>query len=391
MFRKFTIKKVAFSSFVQLPSGDTDLRRYDGFYLIFGFRFNKNTSMNIKNLIRQNIKNLAPYASARHEFTGEASVFLDANENPFDTGFNRYPDPLQHAVKERISKIKKIGTEHIFLGNGSDEAIDLLMRIFCEPRVDEIMILPPTYGMYQVSASISDIGIKTVELTHDFQPYVDAILAISDEKTKILFLCSPNNPTANSFELETMEHLVKHFKGIVVIDEAYIDFAAQESCMNWIGKYPNLVILQTFSKAWGLAGIRLGMAFASIEIIDLLNKVKPPYNINQLTQQVALQSLENQGQTQTYIKEILKERLLLKNELEALKMVLKTYPTDANFILAKFENPRKVYDFLATKGVVVRDRSKVVLCDDCLRITVGTKAENELLLRELKNFRHRFS
>lgn len=342
--------------------------------------------MNIQNLIRQNIKNLAPYASARHEFTGDASVFLDANENPFDTGFNRYPDPLQYAVKERISKIKNIGTEHIFLGNGSDEAIDLLMRVFCEPRIDEIMILPPTYGMYQVSASISDIGIKEVPLTVDFQPNMDEILAKANDKTKILFLCSPNNPTANSFELETMEHLVKHFNGIVVIDEAYIDFSEQESRMNWIEKYPNLVILQTFSKAWGLAGIRLGMAFASAEIIDLLNKVKPPYNINQLTQEIALQALENQGQTQTYIKQILKERLLLKSTLEGLRIVIETYPTDANFILAKFENPQKVYDFLVSKGIIVRDRSKVILCDDCLRITVGTKVENELLINELNNF-----
>jgi histidinol-phosphate aminotransferase len=346
----------------------------------------KKINMNIKNLIRQNIKNLAPYASARHEFTGEASMFLDANENPFDTGFNRYPDPLQHAVKERISKIKKVAVENIFLGNGSDEAIDLLMRIFCEPRMDEIMILPPTYGMYQVSASISDIAIKEVPLTPDFQPVVSEIFAKANEQTKILFLCSPNNPTANSFDLDLMENLVQNFKGIVVIDEAYIDFAAQESCIKWLSKYSNLVILQTFSKAWGLAGIRLGMAFASVEIISLLNKVKPPYNINQLTQKVALQALENQGQTQTYIKEILTERKALEMVFSQLEIVTKVYPSDANFILAQFKNPRKVYDFLVLKGIIVRDRSKVILCDDCLRITIGTKAENELLINELKNF-----
>ncbi len=340
--------------------------------------------MKIKNLIRQNIKNLAPYASARHEFTGEASVFLDANENPFDTGFNRYPDPLQLAVKERISKIKNVAVENIFLGNGSDEAIDLLMRIFCEPRIDEIMILPPTYGMYQVSAAISDIAIKEIALTVDFQPIVNEILLKTNKKTKILFLCSPNNPTGNSFDLKLMENLVQNFKGIVVIDEAYIDFAAQESCIKWLSKYPNLVILQTFSKAWGLAGIRLGMAFGNKEIIDLLNKVKPPYNINQLTQKTALQALENQAQTQVYIKEILKERTNLIKALNDLKMVEKVYPTDANFILAQFKNPRKVYDFLVSKGIIVRDRSKVILCDDCLRITVGTKAENELLINELK-------
>jgi histidinol-phosphate aminotransferase len=342
--------------------------------------------MKIKNLIRQNIKNLAPYASARHEFTGEASVFLDANENPFDTGFNRYPDPLQHDLKEKISKIKNIGIENIFFGNGSDEAIDLLMRIFCEPRIDEIMILPPTYGMYQVSAAISDIGIKEVPLTVDFQPIVDEILAKANEQTKILFLCSPNNPTGNSFNLDLMEHLVKYFKGIVVIDEAYIDFAAQESCIKWLSKYPNLLILQTFSKAWGLAGIRLGMAFGNKEIIDLLNKVKPPYNINQLTQKIALQALDNQAQTQNYIKEILSERKALETNLSELEIVGKVYKTDANFIFAQFKNPRKVYDFLVSKGIIVRDRSKVILCEDCLRITVGAKAENELLINELRNF-----
>jgi histidinol-phosphate aminotransferase len=279
--------------------------------------------MNINNLIRKNIKNLAPYASARHEFTGEASIFLDANENPFDTGFNRYPDPLQEVLKKQISILKKVSTENIFLGNGSDEAIDLLMRIFCEPRIDEIMILPPTYGMYKVSASIADIAIKTVNLTPDFQPNVVDILAKANEKTKVLFLCSPNNPTGNSFELEKMEKLVQNFNGIVVIDEAYIDFASQESCIQWINKYPNLVILQTFSKAWGLAGIRLGMAFANKEIVALLNKVKPPYNVNQLTQKVASKALENQAQTQNYIKEILSESLRLQQALSALKIVKK--------------------------------------------------------------------
>jgi histidinol-phosphate aminotransferase len=345
--------------------------------------------MNINNLIRQNIKKLAPYASARHEFTGKASIFLDANENPFDTGFNRYPDPLQHGVKQEISKLRNIAPENIFLGNGSDEAIDLLMRIFCEPRIDEIMILPPTYGMYKVSASIADIGIKTVELIAGFQPNVDEILAKSDKKTKLLFLCTPNNPTGNSFDLEMVKYLVKHFKGIVVIDEAYIDFAAQKSCIQWIHKYPNLVILQTFSKAWGLAGIRLGMAFASIEIINLLNKVKPPYNINQLTQKVALEALKNQGKTLTYIEEILNERTILQTALLQLKIVVKIYPTDANFILVRFENPQKVYDFLVSKGIIIRDRSNVILCEDCLRITVGTKGENNILLNSLNEFEYR--
>lgn len=340
--------------------------------------------MNINNLIRQNIKKLSPYASARHEFTGKAEVFLDANENPFETGFNRYPDPLQLTVKEQVSKIKGVAVENIFLGNGSDEAIDLLMRIFCEPRIDEIMILPPTYGMYKVSASISDISIKTVNLTPDFQPNVDEILAKSNDKTKLLFLCSPNNPTGNSFEVERMEKLVQNFKGIVVIDEAYIDFADQESCIKWIEKYPNLVILQTFSKAWGLAGIRLGMAFANKQIVDLLNKVKPPYNVNQLTQNIALQTLENQEKVQNNIKEILKERYWLGLAIEDLKFVKKVYSSDANFILANFENPRKAYNYLAAKGVIIRDRSNVVLCDDCLRITVGTHEENGVLVNSLR-------
>ena len=342
--------------------------------------------MNIQNLIRTNIKNLSPYASARHEFTGEANIFLDANENPFDTGFNRYPDPLQIAVKKQISKIKNVAVENIFLGNGSDEAIDLLMRVFCEPRIDKIMILPPTYGMYKVSASIADIGIKTVSLTPDFQPNVDEILEKANNKIKLLFLCSPNNPTGNSFELETMEKLVQNFNGIVVIDEAYIDFAAQESCIKWINKYSNLVILQTFSKAWGLAGIRLGMAFANTQIVNLLNKVKPPYNVNQLTQKVALKALDNQQQTQGYIKEILKERQNLESALNKLNIVKKVYKTNANFILVKFENPQETYDYLATKGVIIRNRSNVILCDDCLRITVGTKAENEVLIDSLREF-----
>lgn len=345
----------------------------------------KRNNMNINNLIRSNIKKLSPYASARHEFTGKAEVFLDANENPFETGFNRYPDPLQIEVKKQISKIKNVAVENIFLGNGSDEAIDLLMRIFCEPRIDEIMILPPTYGMYKVSASIADVAIKTVNLTLDFQPNVDEILAAEvKNKTKLLFLCSPNNPTGNSFDLKTMEDLVKHFNGIVVIDEAYIDFAEQESCIKWINKYPNLVILQTFSKAWGLAGIRLGMAFANTQIVNLLNKVKPPYNINQLTQKVALQMLENQEEIKGYIKEILKERYWLELALGDLKFTKKVYSSDANFILVEFDNPRKVYNYLAAKGVIVRDRSNVILCDNCLRITVGTHEENGILVNCLR-------
>ena len=342
--------------------------------------------MNIENLVRPNIRKLAPYASARHEFTGDAKVFLDANENPYDTTYNRYPDPLQHDVKKKICQIKEVRTEQVFLGNGSDEAIDLLIRIFCEPSIDEIMILPPTYGMYQVSAAVSNIAIKTVHLTNDFQPDVEEVLAKANENTKLLFLCSPNNPTGNSFEEERMETLLQHFNGIVVIDEAYIDFAQQESSIKWLDKYDNLVILQTFSKAWGLAGIRLGMAFSNQTIIDLMNKVKPPYNINQLTQEVALQALENVAQTQDYVSMILEERYWLSQALNDLHIVGKIYPSDANFILVQFQNALEVYNYLAKKGVIVRNRSNVVLCDNCLRITVGTHQENGILINHLRRF-----
>ena len=345
-----------------------------------------NKQIDIQSLVRPNIRKLAPYASARHEFTGTAEVFLDANENPYDTNYNRYPDPLQQDVKKLIGKLKGVNTEQIFLGNGSDEAIDLLIRIFCEPGVDEIMILPPTYGMYQVSAAVSNIAIKTVRLTAEFQPNVEEILAKANDNTKLLFLCSPNNPTGNSFEAKRMETLVQYFNGIVVIDEAYIDFAQQESSIKWLGNYPNLVILQTFSKAWGLAGIRLGMAFSNSNIIDLMNKVKPPYNINQLTQNVAIKALENVGQTQQFIEMILKERYWLSLALEDLTIVENIYPSDANFILVQFKEARIIYDYLAAKGVIVRDRSNVVLCDNCLRITVGTHKENGILVNHLRRF-----
>ena len=344
----------------------------------------KKSKSSINLLVRKNIQQLTPYSSARSEFKGAAEVFLDANENPFDTGYNRYPDPLQHQLKKKIALQKKVAPQNIFLGNGSDEAIDLLIRIFCEPAKDHIITLPPTYGMYQVSAAISNIKIKTVPLNKKFQPRVQSILKHSNAHSKILFLCSPNNPTGNSFHLNKIQSLIKKFPGIVVVDEAYIDFSTQKSCIQFLERYPNLVVLQTFSKAWGLAGIRLGMAFASTEIIDLFNKVKPPYNINQLTQETAIKALNKAKKQQKWLRLILEERQTLQKNLEKLAFVKKIYPTDANFILVQMENPNKVYTDLVNQKIIVRNRSNVLLCEGCLRITVGTKKENRRLIKALK-------
>ncbi len=340
--------------------------------------------MEIANLVRPNIRKLVPYSSARSEFKGKAEVFLDANENPFETGLNRYPDPLQWKLKAAISRLKGVPAEQIFLGNGSDEAIDLVVRIFCEPRQDHILILPPTYGMYQVSADIADVGIRSVSLTPDFQPDVDAILAAADEHSKILFICSPNNPTGNDVELERIRILCAQFKGIVVVDEAYIDFSNQASCTSLLSEFPNLIVLQTFSKAWGMAGIRLGMAFASTEIIQLFNKVKPPYNINQLTQQIALETLEtSQDDYQQLLSTLLSERERLIKGLDELNFVEKIFPTDANFILVKMDDPNGTYQYLVEEGIIVRNRNSVHLCAGSLRITVGRPEENDALLTAL--------
>lgn len=342
--------------------------------------------MSVENLVRENIKQLVPYSSARSEFKGIAEVFLDANENPFDTGFNRYPDPLQWKVKEKISELKGVKKEQIFLGNGSDEAIDLLIRIFCEPKKDQILILPPTYGMYQVSAAISDVEIIEIPLSPDFQPIPQQILATTKAQSKLLFLCSPNNPTGNSFDENLIKEILENFPGIVVIDEAYIDFSSQQSWNRFIGKYPNLVVMQTFSKAWGLAGIRLGMAFASEEIISLFNKVKPPYNINQLTQEKVLQALENQAQTEKWIAQLLEERRKLSANLAKIDWVQQIFPSDANFILAKVDDPNAVYDYLIQEKIIIRNRSKVLMCEGCLRITIGTPEENMNLLKALEKY-----
>ena len=341
--------------------------------------------MEIANLVRPNIRKLVPYSSARSEFKGKAEIFLDANENPFETGLNRYPDPLQWKLKAAISKLKGVPAEQIFLGNGSDEAIDLVVRIFCEPRQDHILILPPTYGMYQVSADIADVDIRSVSLTPDFQPDVEAILAAADAHSKILFICSPNNPTGNDVELERIRSLCAQFRGIVVVDEAYIDFSKQASCTSLLAEFPNLIVMQTFSKAWGMAGIRLGMAFASTEIIQLFNKVKPPYNINQLTQQIALEALETSyDDYKQLLSTLLSERERLVQGLRELPFVEKVFPSDANFMLIKMDDPNRTYQYLVEEGIIVRNRNTVHLCAGSLRITVGRPEENDALLTALK-------
>jgi histidinol-phosphate aminotransferase len=340
--------------------------------------------MNIKELVRPNILKMKPYSSARHEFKGAAHVFLDANENPYNNGLNRYPDPLAMAVKLELAKIKGVQPENIFIGNGSDEVIDVLIRIFCEPRIDNIVTLPPTYGMYEVSAETSDVAILKINLTADFQLKIDEILRGVNSHSKILFICNPNNPTGNSIEMDGILTLLNHFKGIVVIDEAYIDFSKQPSFIEQLDNYPNLVVMQTFSKAWGLAAIRCGMAFASTEIIDLMNKVKPPYNVNELTQQTALKALKNKVKKEKAVKEILYEREKLVERLRQFTFVQHIYPSEANFILVKVAQPNEMYHWLSTNGVVVRNRTNVVLCEGCLRLTVGTPTENETLLKVMQ-------
>jgi len=345
---------------------------------------------NIDNLTRKNIQALVPYSSARDEFSGEAKVFLDANENSFGSPltkwYNRYPDPHQQKVKEAISVVKAIATEHIFLGNGSDECIDLLYRCFCNPGKDNVIICPPTYGMYEVSANINDVAVRKAPLLEDFQLDLVHLENLVDEHTKLIWICSPNNPTGNSLNRHDIEAVLNNFNGIVVIDEAYINFARQKSFIQELADYPNLVVMQTFSKAWGLAGLRLGMAFASKEIIDILNKVKPPYNINQATQELALKALEEVGQVNDMIRELVAMREALADVFRQIPTVEKVYPSDANFLLVKIRDARKVYEYMLTRGIVLRDRSNVKLCEDCLRITIGTEKENTLLIDALAEY-----
>src|SRR6195952_2029938 len=328
---------------------------------------------NINNILRENIKNLTPYSSARDEYQGEASVFLDANENafgsPLEQQYNRYPDPLQSQVKKRLSEIKGVPPRNIFLGNGSDEALDILFRSFCNPGVDKVILVPPTYGMYRVSANINDIAVKNIPLTEEFQLNLDVIAEAIDDHTKLIFICSPNNPTGNSINRADVETLLANFNGIVVVDEAYINYSRQKTFIQELTEYGNLVVLQTLSKAWGLAGLRLGMAFASEEIIEVMNRVKPPYNINEATQQLVLKALQNVDQVNGWIKQTLLERDKLVLALKNFDFVLDIYPSDANFILVKTTDANGIYDFLVKQGIIVRNRSKVELCEGCLRIT----------------------
>jgi histidinol-phosphate aminotransferase len=344
-------------------------------------------NFNINNLIRENIKNMQPYSSARDEFKNftQKMVYLDANENPYENGVNRYPDPQQRTVKNALSEIKKVNENQILLGNGSDEVLDLLFRAFCEPNKDNVITLPPTYGMYGVLANLNAIENRKVILTEDFQPHIDEILKMVDQNTKMIFLCSPNNPTGNSFSGESIVTLLKNFNGLVILDEAYIDFSEKESWLQEMNNYPNLVITQTLSKAFGMAGIRLGILYASEAIISVLNKIKPPYNVNELTQQKALGRISDYPTIQSEIKSIYAERENLISQLSNITFVQKIFPTDANFVLIKVDDANKRYDQILEKGVVIRNRAKEPLCDNCLRITIGTKEENEKLIEVLKS------
>lgn len=347
---------------------------------------------NLDTILRRNIKTLKRYSSARDEFKGKEGVFLDANENSFGSplkeSYNRYPDPMQLDVKDKLSKIKGLPIQNIFLGNGSDEAIDILFRAFCEPGKDNTIICPPTYGMYEVSAGINDVNILKVPLLPEtFQLNVAGILKAIDKNTKLIFFCCPNNPTGNGVKWDDIKTVLDNFSGIVVVDEAYINFAKYRSLIPELLNYPNLVILQTLSKAWGLAGLRIGMAFASEPIIDIFNKIKPPYNINAVSQKLALEALNNIDQINSWIKEIVTERDRLISELQTYSFIQKVYPSDANFILVKTNDPHGIYNYLVSKKVIVRDRSSVELCEGCLRITVGTKEENINLLSLLKAYK----
>ncbi|SDR93023.1 histidinol-phosphate aminotransferase [Polaribacter sp. KT25b] len=350
--------------------------------------FMMKTNFNLENLLRENIKSLKPYSSARDEYkdvTITEMIFLDANENPFENGVNRYPDPQQNNVKDLLSEIKGVSKENILLGNGSDEILDLIYRAFCEPNKDNVITLPPTYGMYGVLANLNAIENRKILLNNNFQPNVNKILETVDVNSKILFLCSPNNPSGNSFTNDIVEELLIKFNGLVVLDEAYIDFSDKESWLKKIEKFPNLVITQTLSKAFGLAGIRLGICYASKEIIKVLNNIKPPYNINELTQQRAIVRLQKIGEVKNEISQLISERNRLKKELECcVNYIEKVYNSDANFLLIKVDDATKRYKQLIEYGVVIRNRTNEPLCNNCLRISVGICEENQKLLRALK-------
>ena len=341
----------------------------------------------LEELTRPNIWQLAPYSSARNEYSGHvAHVFLDANENPYNQPFNRYPDPLQHELKVRISKVKGIPAECIFLGNGSDEAIDLPYRCFTRPGIDNVVAIEPTYGMYKVCADINDVEYRPVLLDENYQITADKLLAACDKNTKIIWICSPNNPTGNSINREAILKVINGFDGLVIVDEAYSDFSSEKPLRTAINQIPNLIVLNTLSKAWGCAAIRLGMAFASKEIIGLYNKVKYPYNVNLLTQQQALEALKDPFEVDKWVKLLLQERTRMIQAFKELPICQKVYPTDANFFLAKVNDAQKTYDYLVNKGIIVRNRSRITLCQNCLRITIGNKSENNELLAALRQF-----
>lgn len=342
--------------------------------------------MDLTRLIRPNILALKPYSCARDEFKGEASVYLDANENPMNNPYNRYPDPLQWALKEKIAKIKGVKSEQIMLGNGSDEPIDLVVRIFCEPKVDNIVAIDPSYGMYQVCADVNNVTYRKVLLNDDYTLDASRLLAAVDATTKVIFLCSPNNPTGNLMNRTEVLKVLNGFAGIVVMDEAYVDFSSEKSWLAELNNFPNLIVLQTFSKAWGLASVRCGMAFASAEIIAYFNKVKYPYNINKLTQDFVSEQLDQEARKNEWVSMLLEQRTYLINALSELTFVEKIFPSDANFILVKVPDANALYQYLVDKGIIVRNRNTVSLCLGCLRITVGTKQENEVLMKILNQF-----
>ncbi len=346
----------------------------------------------INPLLRPHLRELKPYSSARDEYMGKMGIFLDANENAFGSAtqaaYNRYPDPLQKELKARLAEIRGLRPEQIFIGNGSDEAIDLLIRIFCMPGTDEVLILPPTYGMYKVSASIHDITVNEVSLTRDFELDEGAIEQALHANTKLLFICTPNNPTANCLNQQVIERLLTKTKGLIVVDEAYIDFVPHQSLLPLLDKYPRLVVLQTFSKAWGLANLRLGMAYAHPAIIDMLNKVKPPYNISGFSQKAALNALNRQDQKEKMVSQLIEQRELLRNELEKLTIVQQVYPSDTNFLLVKTTESEFIYQALIKQKIIIRNRSQLPLCAGCLRISIGTEKENKRLVTAMKELTH---
>lgn len=342
----------------------------------------------LQELVRPNIWELAPYSSARNEYSGHAAhVFLDANENPYNKPYNRYPDPLQLELKAKIAEIKQVKAEQIFLGNGSDEAIDLCYRVFCNPGEDNVVAIEPTYGMYKVCADINNVAYRPVLLDDRFQLQADKLLAATDENTKLIWLCSPNNPTGNNLEMTEVERLIRSFEGIVIVDEAYSDFSKQQTFRERLEQFPNIIVLNTFSKAWGCAGIRLGMAFAQKAIIDLFNKVKYPYNVNLLTQEEALTILKHRFDVDEWVRILLQERTRMIKAFSELPYCKAIYPSDANFFLTKVEDAQRVYDYLVERGIIVRNRTRVTLCENCLRITIGSKSENSELIGALRQYK----